>query len=344
MQRKKAFLFCAMAALMSFSQAYAVEHIEDAGKFEIKSAHGNFGLGIGGLLQPTAEVKYKPENKEWEGLQFNLNKARLRLYGNAFDPALTFLFQAQFEKDAVAKGDRKGSGSLLDYTVNWAVNYDWFQVAVGKFAIPGSRQQVIWAAKTQFLVNSELLNEFNYVPNGRDVGVLFHNAWNHHIEYALAIVSNGISARLGYNHGAIDGYNAVDFAGGGLRFGLGVNGMAKSDYLTSLNFLGGSADYIVKYKHFASNGAFYYKREDQKNIYGAGLEAGYLINHKWEPVLRYGWANKGQHNHEIMAGLNHYWFGHSLKGEIYAGTRLEQGKDKTQWPHVLLGVGMQFAL
>lgn len=343
MQRKIAFLIYAMATLISLSQAYA-ETLEDAGKFEIRSARGDFRLGIGGLLQPTMQFEnIRDPSSEWR-LNFNLNKARLRLYGNAFDPALTYLFQTQYENDFTTSRERmnKGSSALLDYSVSWAMNPDWFHIAVGKFAVPGSRQQVIWAAKTQFLPGGKVLNAFNAVdPYNRDVGVLFHNAYNHPIEYAVAVVSNGLAGRLGYNYGAIDGYDAVDFPGGDLRFGVGASGFFRSDYLTNFNVALGSVDYIVKYRHFASNGAFYYKRDKGVNKFGAGFDAGYLINDTWEPVLRYAWAKPDAENkHEIMAGLNHYWFGHNLKGEIYVGGEIGGKKLST----TLLGLGLQFAL
>lgn len=342
MQRKKAFLICAMAALMSFTTAHA-ESLEDAGKFEIKSASGDYRIGIGGLLTPTMEVGYTKLGSDpgrW-GLDFNLQKARLRLYGNAFNPAITYLMQLQFENDWINEDARKGSAKLMDASVSWALNPTWFHVAVGKFAVPGSRQQVISAAKTQFLKASEVSKLFGATaPYNRDVGILFHNAYNHQIEYAVAIVSNGIGARLGYNHGDLDGYNAVDFAGGDLRFGVGVSGFARSDYMTKAEVGLGSVDYMVKFRHFASNGAFYYKREDGQNILGAGLDAGYLINQTWEPMLRYGWLKAKNHGHEIMAGLSHYWYGHNVKGQIYLGTAIGQNKVTGG----LLGVGIQLAL
>lgn len=341
MQRRIAFLIYAMATLLSLGHAYA-ETLEDGGKFEIKSAAGDFRLGIGGLLQPGVALGNVQDSSDWN-LDVNLHKARIRLYGNAFDPALTYLFQAQFENDwkNIPDSSYKASSHLLDYTVNWAVNPDWFQVAVGKFALPGSRQQVIWAAKTQFIPGSKVLRGFSSANlYGRDVGILFHNAYNHPFEYAVAVVSNGIAGRVGYNYGKIDGYDAVDWDGGDLRFGVGVSGLIKSDYKKAFNVGLASADYILKYRHFSSNGAYYYKRADADNKFAVGLEAGYLINQRWEPVVRYGWGKGAYDNHEFMVGLNHYWFGHNLKGEVYAGGQV--GNKKFSGSE--LGLALQFAL
>lgn len=351
MQRKKAFLICAMAALMSMNHANA-ESLEDAGKFEIRSAAGDFRIAIGGLMTQTLDVEYRKNVKDdqnaW-GLNFNLDRARLRLYGSAFDPALTYLLQLQFEKDRedleralVNVPPGKGSVHLLDASISWALNREWLHLATGKFAVPGSRQQVIAAAKTQFLKSSKLLRQFDATePYNRDVGFLVHNAYDNPLEYAVALVSNGIAARLGYNYGPLDGYNAVDFVGGDLRFGVGASGFFKSDYMKNIgDRMVASADYMVKIKHFASNGAFYLERVNKENSFGAGLDAGYLINQKWEPIVRYAWAKPGEHHHEIMAGLNHYFYGHNVKAELYLGTEI-YGSDMK---NVLGGVGLQLSL
>lgn len=343
MQRKKAFLIGAIVALMSFNNANA--QMKEADKIEVKTASGNYKIGIGGLLVPIMEVVHSPNNVKGDrwNLNFDLLRARLRLFGSAFDPAITYLFQLQFEKDYPLGNEiPKASGHLLDASISWAVNPTWFHVAIGKFAVPGSRQQVISGAQTQFLRSSMVQSAFDPTGiYGRDVGVLVHNAYDHQLEYAAAVVSNGVGARLGYNHGKLDGYDAVDFAGGGLRFGVGASGFFKSDYKKNINVSVASADYMVKYMHFASNGAFYYKNQDNTNVYGASADAGYLINGKWEPMIRYGWLGAGDVNaHEIMAGVSHYWYGHNVKTQLYGGATMTGSKVNNG----LVGVGLQLAL
>ncbi|HXW60203.1 MAG TPA: hypothetical protein VEK06_01575 [Myxococcota bacterium] len=343
MQRKIAFLICAMTAMISFNHAFAVS-IEDSGKFEIKSASGDYKIGIGGLFTPMVQLnheKISANDSRWD-LNWMLKRARLRLYGNAYDPALTYLLQLQFENDLINENSNRGSAKLMDASVSWAINQTWFHLAVGKFAVPGSRQQVISSAKSQFLQSSSLLKVFDAVdPYGRDVGLLAHNAWDHQLEYALAVVSNGLAARVGYNHGHLDGYDAVDFAGGDLRCGVGASGFFRSDYMKEIGkTILGSADYMVKYKHFSSNGAFYFKRENEQNWLGVGADAGYLINGKWEPMLRYNWLNQAQvHGHEVMAGLSHYWYGHNVKSQLYFGMDFSKGYNKG-----FGGLGIQLAL
>jgi len=358
MHRKTAFLVCAMAALISFNNAHAAPPPNsDQAIFEVKSADGNYRLGFSALLQPRLEFahyKKAKDDKDKNKLNFDINRARFGFYGNVFDPSLTFLFQAQFEDDRVKRDTYKYKGSelkeahLTDYSVNWAFSQEFFHIAAGKFIVPVARQQVMSPAKYQFATALETNRYFAIAPlenDIRDIGVMFHNGWNNPFEYALAVVSKGVAARLGYNYNGIDGYDAVDLSGGDFRFAFGVSGFLYRPSLMSTQFehATASADFIIKAHGFATNGVFYYNWRKNKDAgMGAGIDLGYLIGGSVEPVLRYGWYKPGTEAvHEIMAGLNYYAFGHNLKTQLYGGVALNSKLDVHP---IIAGLQLQFAL
>ena len=141
-------------------------------------------------------------------------------------------------------------------------------------------------ARLQFANPLNTNRHFAVAPNEeniRDIGVMFHNGWNNPIEYALAVVNNGVGARLGYNYNHIDGYDAADLNGGDLRFAVGVSGyLHRTDKKTDkpkliskrFDHINASADFIIKAHGFATNGVFYYtwKKDQEKAPMGAGID------------------------------------------------------------------------
>jgi hypothetical protein len=351
MHKKTAFLLYTLAALISFSQAHAdpYYHYErsshsphaDSGTFEIKSADNNYRIGLNALLQPRLSYEFD-KNKDKDNknnLSFDLGHPRIGIHGNAFDPALTYLFQVEF---------RQKDFSLIDYSVNWACNQRYFHVALGRFALPFSRQRVISPAKYQFYqaLGSHADLQIS-IPNARDVGLMLHNGYNNSFEYALAVMNEGITGRLAYNFNGIDGYEPVDFVGGAPRFAFGLSGHLPRKNLLSTEFnnILGSADFIFKAHGFSTNSVLYYKLEKNKtknnHRLGAGIDLGYLVNNMWEPVLRYEWSKPDEgHRHRIQAGLNIYTFGHNFQTQLYAGTTLK-GKEVNP---INAGLLVQFAL
>lgn len=362
MQKKTVFLAFALTGLMGANQVLAqsshdaitgadADFMDNTSKFEISSPDGNYKLGFGGHFQHDNTFTYinEPGTKDFST---KIRRARLKIYGNAFDPSITYLFQTQFEKAntdgrTVPAPSRQytapGSTGLRDYYVNIAANEELFHLRIGKFRTPFSRQQLISTSQMQFNNQNLANNFFELTETGRDVGVMFHNGFNNPFEYALAAVSNGLVLRLGYNHNGIDAYDFADFAGGGFRFAVALNGFLHTNY-KSTDFnkdLRAGVDFIVKYEGLAANGAFYFGRANDKNDMGAGLDLGYLINQQIEPVLRYSWVRSNDKNaNEIRGGLNYYVFGHHLKVQSYVGPDMD-GSKITRWEG---GAQLQFAL
>ncbi len=281
-----------------------------------------------------------------------LKRARIVLHGHAFNPSWTYLIQAGFEKPKTTDAEaRIGSNILKDYYFNMGFHERYAHLRIGKFLTPLSRQQMM----SNTFDESEASKWFsdNIRVNGRDVGLMVHNSHRHWLEYAVAAVSSGLYGRLGYNHNNIDGYDPVDWHGGGLRFGIAKSSFLHFDYKSAkFEDFRTTIDAIAKIAGFAANAAFYWKiKRIKKNEtemeaihgFGAGADLGYLIKGNIEPIFRYSWykdADPAQQNHEILAGVNYYTYGHHLKLQGYVGADL-QGKDMNKWK---LGVQLQFAL
>lgn len=350
MLKKRSFLICGIAALLSFNQVFAQAahepygpdtgwHPEGHNLFEIGSADGKYRLGFRGLLQQNNQFTIKPNStdKKWQpDFDMNLNNAGFGIYGS-LHPRLTYLFQ-------LAVIDNKDV-QVPNFYANLLGFRDWLQVRIGKFSTPFTRYQLMSPAQTQFYNHHEAQTTFKV---GDDVGFMVHNGFDRTYEWALALVNSGIVGRFGYNHGDINGYELVDFTGGGLRFGVAGNGALVHKKFSFKNFKVG-ADAIVKYEGFSSNGAFYYDyklpdvpKGDGTHTWGFGIDAGYLLKKHYEPTIRFSLnkspsANLGS---EILGGFNYYLYGHHLKAQGYAGVKLT---DQTiqQW---LAGVQLQLAI
>lgn len=362
MQKNRAYIVCAISALMAVNQGFAqsahdsvsgqdADFLGNTSTFEISSPDKNYRMEFAGHLQQRNQFSYNVDSKA-KNFSMSVPRARLKILGNAFDPSITYLFQAQFEKGhdttqsssvPSAQYNSPGSTGLRDYYVNAALNDEFFHIRIGKFRTPFSRQQLISSSELQFETQNSANEHFQITPDGHDVGLMFHNGFDNPIEWALAVVSNGLVGRVGYNHGGIDAYDFADFAGGGLRYAVAANGFMQSNYKNTefKKDLRVGADFIVKFEGLSTNGAFYYRRANDKNELGGGLDAGYLIHKKWEPVVRYSWVKINEPNfHEIRVGANYYFYGHHLKVQTYVGPDMVDSKF-AQWEG---GAQFQFAL
>lgn len=325
-------------------------NLAQSDRFELASADGKYKIGLRGLLQQHNGVSYNLGSKK-TNIDIELKRARVSLYGSVLDPRVTFLVQTALEKepsDMVSGYRAPGTDYLSDYYLNLAFHHNYFQTKIGKFGIPWSRQQLTPAALTQFSdIHDPLKRRFSITNTGKDVGIMLHNSAHFPFEWALAGVSNGVAARVGFNHQGIDGYDFTDWHGGDIRFGFAANGFAHTDYKsTKFDDLRGGADFIAKVSHFSTNGAFYYQYDKTKptlqHHFGTGLDAGYLIANHFEPVVRHSWLfeNQASHQQQILGGLNYYIHNHNLKVQGYGGVDVV-GK---QVARALGGIQIQLAI
>lgn len=321
-------------------------------KLEIRSADDRFSMGFTGYLQPNAMFGYQPESGN-KALDIKLDAARIIIYGTAFHPTLTYLFQTAWEKDyrqSTAKNTT--SPYLRDFYFNLET-HKHLQWRIGKFGMPFSRQSMAFATTLQFYEQNPSSNGFLLNENGKDVGVMVHNGLSTEpIEWAVAAVSNGLVARVGYNHNGIDGYRMSDFVGGPFRLGVGLSGSARMNYDSpNLDDIKWGLDFITKVSHFSVNGAFYHnflrEGKDTKHGFGAGVDMGYVMRDRYEPVVRYAWLKPAKNNgveHEVRLGFNYYISGQHLRLQVYAGADMTVTAAKNSYNTWLGGAQFQFAL
>jgi hypothetical protein len=150
--------------------------------------------------------------------------------------------------------------------------------------------------------------------------------------------------RLGYAYGGLKGYREGDLEGGGLRFGLGLNGMFDfsldegddQDAAFRAGF-----DYMLKAHGFATSGAVYIESEGasfddisdddtSERQLGFHVQASYYLADMFLPMVRYtSLMPEGDDNNksEIAAGLGVMFFGHRLKWQTDAAITLYELDD-----------------
>lgn len=296
-------------------------------KLEISSKDGNYRLGVSGLLQENNRFNYY-KNGNKKSVNIELNRAHISVHGSIIDHRLTFLAKTSLQK----KIDVTRELNLLTFS-NYYVNIDvddrYFQLRIGKFQLPFSRQLMTSSSQTKFYDLDNASKKFAFADGGNDVGIMIHNSIINPFEWAFAVAKHGLVARIAFNQHNIDGYDQVDWTGGDIRFGFGANGYLKTDYITAkINDIRGGADFIVKVGGFSTNGLFLYQMEKNNDKvthnFGGGTDLGYLIQEYVEPVGRFSWHRQGDgpHNFELLGGINYYIHKHNFKIQAYGGVDL----------------------
>jgi hypothetical protein len=288
-------------------------------------------LGVKLLLQEhLAFTKAKGENLDFG---VGIPRARVKLFGQALNPKLTYFLQAKLEAVKAEKLE-----VLEDFFINYAVYPRHFHIRAGKFGTPFSRNYLVPRAQMRFPTDNLAGHKFKLKS---DVGVMAHSGLSHPIEWALAVVDNGVVGRIGYNHSGIDGFELVDFAGGDFRYAAALSGFAGTDWKTqAFGDMRGAADFIAKYRHVAGHSEFYVGKWDKVTRYGLNADVGYLINRHWEPALHYSWYRDAASQHEAALGVNYYFYGHHLQLQGYAGA--DFGADAIK--QYKAGAQLQFAI
>ena len=145
-----------------------------------------------------------------------------------------------------------------------------------------------------------------------------------------------VVARVGYNSGGIKGYSEADFEGGPLRFGVAASVLSQLDAPNDDAALNrAQADFIVKASGFATTGGVYVATAQDGGAFsdqsfaavGFHAQAGYLLNAKYQPVVRVAMvAPDGADNNtmEVTGGMSVYLHKHGLKWQTDAGAVIKQ--------------------
>lgn len=354
---KKTFIIALLASQIGMLNANtdtkiekSIEHYSDhSGHFAFKSEDNNFSLGFKGLLQQKTEFMHQTKDST-NSLNFNIPKARLSLFGKAFHSNINYFVQTQFEqsdstvKSLSTKYKVFGSNHLEDFYVNVGMQDKGFHLRFGKFTLPFSRHYMVSGAQLRTPLNAFARSYFSITHHNKDIGLMLHSGFNIPLEYALAIVSNGLVARLGYNHKGIDAFELVDFQGGDARFGFGVGGfLHTAGYkFKEINDYRATVDGIFKLKNISTHAEIYYMNKDKVQGFGANADVGYLFNKHLEPVVHYSVIKSNLDRkdmmHEIDLGANYYFHGHHFKAQPYVGVNIFPNDKQIKG-----GVQLQFA-
>ncbi len=326
----------ALAVVVATTPAVAGEAAYDKG-FVIKD--GDFKLKTQGRVQTRYTWDAEDVGDETENSQhFAIQRARLKLSGNAFSKALKFKFQADWGK---------GGAALKDFAVTYVFEKKVLQVTLGQFKRNFSRHQLTSSGKLA-LIDRAITDKA--LPSGRDIGFTVGNGkkgvafeWSvgvfngtgdkarfvPKIDSATGEVTGGkfsnvpddfkpaIVARAAYNHGKIKGYSDADLEGGGLRFSVAGNSYYDANATNDEDpvWIGG-VDYALKASGFSSVGGFYIDTTKDAEGKAFFAQAGYLVSDRYQPVARHAqiMADEGDAKKvETTLGLSVYFFGHNAK-------------------------------
>jgi hypothetical protein len=315
------------------------------GGFFLESADDKFRLEFSGRLQTQYEAVLADPGDGYElaKSRFLIRRARLKLSGHAFSERLTYAFQTDY-----AGGDV----DLLEYFMNYALVPESVEGRVGQWRLPFLRQQITSSGSLLLVDRSLVANRFG---EGFDIGVAAHNGYGDAPGFEWTVgVFNGTKtgldvitpddpdaptiffpsavARVGYNFGKINPYKAGDLEGGPLRFAVGASGLSQLGVERDNSAMKATVDYVVKAHRFSSSGA--YAIASGQDEQGDGLfdqdqlasgffvQAGYVIGEMIQPAARYSRVevdDDGPVDHEVLGGINVYFYGHKLKWQTDAG-------------------------
>jgi hypothetical protein len=331
------------------------------GHFVLQSADGNF------RLMPMLQLQFRnvtnwSENATASGKDtlengFEINRAKLELFGNAFSPDLTYDIRW-------ASGENNGGASLVleNAYVQWRFADDW-SVRGGQFKDNVFHEETV-SSRRQLAVDRSLVNEV--IGGGRTdyvqgVALIWDNGGALRAEAAYHDGANsdntsfqdvptilpasntnfGVSARVEYalqgNFRQYDDFTARNNKDDMLVLGAGLDlTQAGSDNVFFHTFdaqwepqavkgLGVYAAYLGAYADF-NNGAG--AGNDTSYDWGFLVQAGYMVNEKCEVFARYsltnldsdvpGFSLKTDKFNELTFGANYYMHGHSAKFTIDA--------------------------
>lgn len=314
--------------------------------FFIQSKEGDFLLKANGLLQTRFAFSGVDDGTELEpAFAFSMNRAEIKLSGNAFSPRFQYAFQLEFGK---------GQAVIKDAYVDFEISKKWLVIRAGQWKRPYSRQGLMADTSLEFTDRDEAVKDF---AADRDIGVGLHNHFlkSPIFEYAIGLFNGTgyapwmkgeaevetddegnstvdltkccgftnvpkrfnptLVARLGFNLGDIKGYSEADLEGGGPRFAMAASSHMEFDGDDDdVSRLRAEVDYIFKAYGFATEGAVYIASRGDGSFANQDFEAvgyhfqlGHVFASLFEPAVRYAATLPDDESGE--AGIHRLLFG-----------------------------------
>jgi phosphate-selective porin OprO/OprP len=332
--------------------------------FFIQSADGMFKMAINGRVQ--ARYTYESVDGLGEGEDdktfFSIPRARLTLKGHAFSKDITYKFQSDFGEGAVNLKD-----FFVDYAFSknsvhlrvgqWKKPFSRQQInSSSKLALVdrpltdkefGAGRDIGIALHSNYGKTAGMEYTLGVFNGTGDKGWFSGSAeadgdanTDDNVTGKFTNVPDRfnptIVARFGYNSEGMKGYSEADLEGGSLRYSIGLSTMADlilDDLGTSK--MNNDLDFAVKANGFSTTGGFYLANGNADGIgeisaMGAHLMAGYVLNGKYQPVLRYTWyapEDEGNDMNILTAGLSVYFLNHNLKWQTDVASIFEENAD-----------------
>jgi len=332
------------------------------GHFVIQSADGNF------RLMPMLQLQFRnvtnyTENGKGDGNDqfengFEISRAKLELFGNAFTPDLTYDFRW-------ASGENNGGASLVleNAYVQWRFSDDW-SVRGGQFKDNVFHEETV-SSRRQLAVDRSLVNELigggrtNYVQG---IALIWDNGGALRAEAAYHDGANsentsfqdvptllgasdtdfGVSGRVEYalqgNFRQYDDFSARNNRDDMLVIGAGLDWTQSGS--DNIVFMTADAQWEpMSVKGLAVYGAVLGAYSDFNNgptsandtsfDWGFVVQAGYMLQPKWEVFGRYSYTNldsdvpglsgSADSFNELTFGANYFMHGHAAKFTVDIG-------------------------
>jgi hypothetical protein len=311
--------------------------------FFLRSADGDFGLKVGGWVQPRFEYTIRDDAENLSS--FLIRRARVDVTGHVFNDRLTFRIMPELARTA----------TLRDAFINYAFSPE-VQLRGGQFTVPFQWHRFV-GPRRQHFAERGIASEALGFPNGRDIGLMLHGqnearTW----QYALGVFDGaGRNVALSTSDGnmasgritlALIGQvprDETDYAHSArqnLSLGLGVQAANKNEVRawdlgrspagnTRADWVSGTADLHYRWRGFSIVGDGYLRRvrpdDDAVDAYTGGgymVSAGYAIMPDFlEAVARYNWLrldldDPDTRMEEWGLGLNFYHRGHDWKTRL----------------------------
>lgn len=310
----------------------------DGGNFFLASADGAFLMEIAGQIQFRYVADFQDDRSDETEGGFQLRRTKLSFSGHVADPRLSY--------DVVLSVDREdGSVGLDDAVIGYDIS-DELTIMGGKFKLPFLRQELI-SSKRQLAADRGIVTEFFTLDRSEQVQLLYSTdafrgalsfndgadeelstAGSDPVEYAF---TGRVDAKLA---GEWDqARDVVDwdrdtlgvFVGGAAHYQAGDGNNADFGSESEANYFAWTVDGQVETGGFSLLGAFtggHIEWDDDivaadRDMYGALVEAGYMVTDKLQPFARWEWLDDDTDGTDdlqaVTAGVNYYLDQHNAK-------------------------------
>lgn len=352
----------------SLLQEGVMAGISDKGKIFLQSADGSFRLNVGGQIQFRWIFNYQDEdsadNSDTAG--FQVRRTKLIFDGHIADPKLTYKI--------VLAGDREdGAVEVEDVIVGYKMD-NGLSISFGKFKIPFLHEELVSSTK-QLAVERGIVTEFFTLDRSEQVQLgystdmfkaavslndgadeEFSTIGDDPVEIAIA---GRVDVKLAGDWKQFDDYSSQPGDDMGIRVGAaafysaGEGDIAGGSSPSDANYFAWTIDGQVEVGGLGVSGAFIGGHIDpdgdgeDRDMFGASIQAGYAITKELEPFGRFEWLDDDADATDdliaLTVGANYYFKGHNAKWTNDVVIILDGSVEGNPFGNTAVGDGLGFA-